>query len=275
MPASITVAEIKGSEHPEERVIVGGHLDSWDLGQGALDNGTGAMATLEAARTLQALGWKPKRTITFILFTGEEQGGIGADTFLKNHAAEIPTIDAVLILDTGTGKVFSIALENLWETAPLMHEIYQPLQEVFDLQPLSTRYFGSSDHVPVPEQRRAGLLLHTAAGAISRGAPQPDRHLRQGDSRPNQRRRSVAGSVGVERFRDAAGAAASSRAKRADRIEGCVTTRHGRLLAVTQLACKVAFRRNATGHDFQSCADKLFILDSCHSSRALAREISY
>ncbi len=148
VPASITVAEIKGSEHPEERVIVGGHLDSWDLGQGALDNGTGAMATLEAARALQALGWKPKRTITFILFTGEEEGGIGADTFLKNHAAEISAIDALLILDTGTGKVFSISLENLWETAALMHEIYQPLQEVFDLQPLSTRYFGSSDHVP-------------------------------------------------------------------------------------------------------------------------------
>ena len=89
VPASITVAEIKGTEHPEERVIIGGHLDSWDLGQGALDNGTGAMATLEAARALQTLGWKPKRTITFILFTGEEQGGIGARTYLKNHAAEL------------------------------------------------------------------------------------------------------------------------------------------------------------------------------------------
>jgi len=147
VPASITVAEIKGTEHPEERVIIGGHLDSWDLGQGALDNGTGAMATLEAARTLQALGWKPKRTITFILFTGEEQGGIGADTYVKNHAAELGKIDAVLIDDTGTGKVFSIALENLWETAPLMQEIYTPLAEVFDLRPLSTRNFGSSDHV--------------------------------------------------------------------------------------------------------------------------------
>jgi len=148
VPASITVAEIKGSEHPDERVIVGGHLDSWDLGQGALDNGTGAMATLEAARTLKALAWKPKRTITFILFTGEEQGGIGADTFLKNHAAEIPKMDAMLVHDTGTGKVFSISLDNLWETAALMQEIYQPLQAVFDLQPLSMRYFGASDHVP-------------------------------------------------------------------------------------------------------------------------------
>ncbi len=147
VPASITVAEIKGTEHPEQRVIIGGHLDSWDLGQGALDNGTGAMATLEAARALKALGWKPKRTITFILFTGEEQGGVGAQAFVKNHAAELANIDAVLIHDTGTGKVFSIALENLWETAPLMQEIYRPLQEVFDMQPLSTRFFGSSDHV--------------------------------------------------------------------------------------------------------------------------------
>lgn len=146
-PVAITVAEIKGSELPDERVIVGGHLDSWDLGQGALDNGTGAMAVLEAARTLHALGWKPKRTVTFVLFTGEEQGGIGADTYVKNHAAELAKTDAVLVLDTGTGKVYSIALENLWETGPLMSEIYQPLQEVFDLQPLSTRYFGASDHV--------------------------------------------------------------------------------------------------------------------------------
>ena len=144
---SITVAEIKGSEHPDERVIIGGHLDSWDLGQGALDNGTGAMAVLEAARTLHALGWKPKRTISFILFTGEEEGGVGAELFVKNHEAEIPKMDAALIHDTGTGKVFSIALENEYETAPLMEEIYHPLQEIFDLEPLSTRYFGSSDHV--------------------------------------------------------------------------------------------------------------------------------
>jgi Zn-dependent M28 family amino/carboxypeptidase len=106
------------------------------------------MSVLEAARTLKALNFKPKRTITFILFTGEEQGGIGADTFLKNHEAEIPKMDAVLVDDTGTGKVFSIALENLWNTAPLMNEIYLPLQEVFDLRPLSTRFFGASDHEP-------------------------------------------------------------------------------------------------------------------------------
>jgi len=145
--ASITVAEIKGSQFPDERVIIGGHLDSWDLGQGALDNGTGAMSVLEAARTLKALGWKPKRTITFILYVGEEEGGIGVRTFLEKHAAEIPKIDASLVDDTGTGKIVSIAMENLWETMPQMMQIYRPLQEVFNMQPLSSRYFGSSDHV--------------------------------------------------------------------------------------------------------------------------------
>lgn len=146
-PASITVAQIKGSEYPDQQVIIGGHLDSWDLGQGAVDNGTGAMAVLEAARALKALGWQPKRTIIFILFTGEEQGGIGAETFLKNHKSEIPKMDAMLVDDTGTGMVTSIALENLWSTGPLLSEIYRPLQEVFGLDPISTRYFGSSDHV--------------------------------------------------------------------------------------------------------------------------------
>jgi carboxypeptidase Q len=145
--ASITVAEIKGSEFPDQRVIIGGHLDSWDLGQGALDNGTGAMSVLEAARTLKALGWKPKRTITFILYTGEEEGGVGVQKFLEMHAAEIPKIDASLVDDTGTGKILSIAMENLWETMPQMIQIYRPMQEVLNLQPLNTRYFGQSDHV--------------------------------------------------------------------------------------------------------------------------------
>jgi hypothetical protein len=148
--ASITVAEIRGTEHPEERVIVGGHLDSWDLGQGALDNGTGAMSVLEAARTLKALGWKPKRTITFILFTGEEQGGVGADTFIKNHQAELDKFDAVLVNDLGTGKIFTITMEGdrQWNVAPLALEIYTPLQEIFNLNAMDTRYYGSSDHVP-------------------------------------------------------------------------------------------------------------------------------
>jgi hypothetical protein len=146
-PASITVAEIKGSEHPEEHVIIGGHLDSWDLGDGALDNGAGAMATLEAARTLKALGWRPKRTLTFILFTGEELGGVGSKLFVKNHAAELDKIDAMLALDTGTGRVLDISLSDLWETAPMMAMIYLPLRDTFGLKPLEARLYAGSDHI--------------------------------------------------------------------------------------------------------------------------------
>ena len=84
---------------------------------------------------MKALGWQPKRTLTFILFTGEEWGGVGSKLFLKTHEGEIPKMDAALVLDTGTGRVNSIALENLWETGPMMFNIYQPLKKSFDLKP--------------------------------------------------------------------------------------------------------------------------------------------
>ena len=69
--------EIPGSERPGQAVILGAHLDSWDLGTGVTDNGTGSMVVLEAARVLAQSGLKSKRTIRFILWTGEEQGLLG------------------------------------------------------------------------------------------------------------------------------------------------------------------------------------------------------
>lgn len=95
------VAEIRGREDPESVVIVGGHLDSWHPGTGAQDNGTGVAAVLETARAVQALGRPPRRTLRFILFGGEEQGLVGSDAYSKAHKAEMNTIDAVLISDTG------------------------------------------------------------------------------------------------------------------------------------------------------------------------------
>ena len=150
--ASITVAQIKGTEKPDEQVIIGGHLDSWFLGQGAVDNGTGAMSVLEAARIIHALGWKPKRTLTFILFTGEESGGVGVQTFIKNHLAEMPKVSAVLVDDVGTGRFLSIPIDGFWEAVPALEQVYTPLREVFDLDPLDTRTFGSSDHVSFERQ---------------------------------------------------------------------------------------------------------------------------
>jgi len=98
------VAEIKGTEKPDEVVIVSGHLDSWNgpHSQGALDNGTGTCTALEAARILTKVGAKPKRTIRFILWTGEEQGLFGSSDYVVKHADELPKISAVLVDDGGT-----------------------------------------------------------------------------------------------------------------------------------------------------------------------------
>src|SRR5260221_2722683 len=84
-----TVSEIRGSEKPDEVVIIGAHLDSWDLGTGSTDNGTGSMAVLEAARALAKLNLKPKRTIRFVLFSGEEQGLYGSPEKLKAPLARL------------------------------------------------------------------------------------------------------------------------------------------------------------------------------------------
>lgn len=98
------VAEIPGTEKPDEVVIVSGHFDSWDGpgSQGACDNGTGSSVVLETARILCAVGAKPKRTIRFILWTGEEQGLFGSREYVKQHAAEMDKISACLVDDGGT-----------------------------------------------------------------------------------------------------------------------------------------------------------------------------
>jgi carboxypeptidase Q len=95
------VAEIPGREDPKSIVIVGAHLDSWHPATGAQDNGTGVATVLDVARAVQALGRPPRRTMRFILFGGEEQGLVGSDAYSRKHAAEMGSIDAVLISDTG------------------------------------------------------------------------------------------------------------------------------------------------------------------------------
>jgi carboxypeptidase Q len=95
------IAEIPGSDLPNEIVIVGGHLDSWHPATGAQDNGTGVATVIDVARAVKALGHPPRRTMRFILFGGEEQGIIGSTSYVKHHLADMPNIDAVLISDTG------------------------------------------------------------------------------------------------------------------------------------------------------------------------------
>ncbi len=95
------VAEIPGRDDPNSIVIVGAHLDSWHPATGAQDNGTGVATVLEVARAVQALGHPPRRTMRFILFGGEEQGLVGSNAYSKAHIADMLSIDAVLISDTG------------------------------------------------------------------------------------------------------------------------------------------------------------------------------
>jgi hypothetical protein len=124
-----TVAEIKGSDRPGQVVILGAHLDSWDLGTGVTDNGAGSMVVLEAARALARSGLKPRRTIRFILFSGEEQGLIGARAYAAAHAAQADSVQAVLVIDNGTGRIVGQALqgradlEDTWRAllAPVAH----------------------------------------------------------------------------------------------------------------------------------------------------------
>lgn len=96
------VAEIPGSEYPDEVVLVGAHLDSWQPGTGAQDDGTGVAAVLETARAILALHHPSRRTIRFVLFGGEEQGMLGSTAYVRQHSAELGHIDAVLITDSGS-----------------------------------------------------------------------------------------------------------------------------------------------------------------------------
>ena len=97
------VAEIRGSDRPNEWILIGAHLDSWDFGTGAQDNGTGSASVLEVARAIASLGKPPRRTIRFALWGGEEQGLIGSYAYTQAHMSELANCIAVLNTDNGSG----------------------------------------------------------------------------------------------------------------------------------------------------------------------------
>jgi carboxypeptidase Q len=127
MPQWNTIGEIRGSELPGQVVILGAHLDSWDIGQGVTDNGTGSMVVLEAARAIAQSGLKPKRTIRFILFSGEEQGLLGSRAYAAAHANEADSIQAVLVLDNGTGMITGQALQGRDQDLQLWKDLLAPV----------------------------------------------------------------------------------------------------------------------------------------------------
>jgi carboxypeptidase Q len=88
-PSRNVVAEVVGREKPEEVVVLGGHIDSWDVGQGAMDDGGGSVAAWEAVRLIQRLGLRPRRTVRVVLWTNEENGSRGAAAYHDAHASEL------------------------------------------------------------------------------------------------------------------------------------------------------------------------------------------
>jgi hypothetical protein len=110
LKAQNVVAEIRGRERPDEIVIVGGHLDSWDLGSGCLDNGCNVALIVEIARGMAAAGIRPRRTVRFVLFSAEEQGLLGSQAYVRAHRKELDSIVAVIVHDMGVGKIQGYSL---------------------------------------------------------------------------------------------------------------------------------------------------------------------
>lgn len=116
-PSANVVGEIRGTGKPDEVVILSGHLDSWDVGQGAQDDGAGTVISLEAARLIQSLGLKPRRTLRVVLWTNEENGLRGGLGYRDAHRAEFKNIVAAFESDSGSERVKAFGLD-LRKAAP-------------------------------------------------------------------------------------------------------------------------------------------------------------
>jgi Zn-dependent M28 family amino/carboxypeptidase len=121
------LAEIRGRELPGEVVLLGAHLDSWDLGTGALDNGVNSALVVEVARAIAA-GPRPKRTVKFVLFTGEENGLLGSRGYVAAHRAELDAYDAVLIHDIGDGKILGYFTDGRPDLHPALSRVLAPVR---------------------------------------------------------------------------------------------------------------------------------------------------
>jgi hypothetical protein len=121
------VAEIRGREKPDEFVILGAHLDSWELGTGALDNGCNAALVIDAARVIKSSGSVPRRSIRFVIFTGEEQGMLGSWAYARTHRDELDRMVAAVIFDSGIGAVTGYSLGGRKDTLPAAREALEPV----------------------------------------------------------------------------------------------------------------------------------------------------
>jgi carboxypeptidase Q len=162
------IAELRGSERPDEFVVLGAHLDSWELGTGALDNGCNAALVIDALRAIKASGQRSRRSIRFMLFSGEEEGMLGSHAYVIAHRNELDKAAGVVVFDSGTGKVTGFSLGGRKDVIPAAAKLVAPLAQ-FDATTLTTSAEWGTDHfdfmlegVPtfVAEQQEANYLIN-------------------------------------------------------------------------------------------------------------------
>ena len=131
------VAEIPGSDKADEIVMLNGHLDSWHAATGATDNAIGSSIMIEAARIIQALGLKPRRTIRLALWSGEEQGLLGSQAYVKEHfgSAEEPKpefakLDCYFNIDSGTGRIRGASVFGPPAAATIVRNALEPFADL-------------------------------------------------------------------------------------------------------------------------------------------------
>jgi hypothetical protein len=141
-----TLGDIRGTDKPDEYVMIGAHLDSWHFGNGATDNAAGSIVMMEAMRILKTLNLHPRRTIRIALWSGEEEGIYGSRNWIKKHPEMVPKISAYLNLDNGTGKIRGVWDQSNEKAVPIFEQILWPFR---DLGVVAVRRgnTGSTDHV--------------------------------------------------------------------------------------------------------------------------------
>ena len=162
------VAEIPGSDKADEVVMLGGHLDSWHSATGATDNAIGCAVMMEAARILQAIAVKPRRTIRVALWGGEEQGLLGSKAYVRQHfgTAENPKpeffkFNGYFNVDSGTGRIRTASVFGPPEAATVLREIFQPFEDlgIMGALPTTSRRSGGTDSTSFNEAGLPGIGL--------------------------------------------------------------------------------------------------------------------
>ena len=130
VPSRNVVAEIVGREKPGEVVVLGGHIDSWDVGQGAMDDGGGCVAAWEAVRLMKKLGLRPRRTVRVVLWTNEENGLRGGEGYRDQHEEELADHVLAIESDAGTFKPTGFGFTGTPEAYAIVQEIGRLLEPI-------------------------------------------------------------------------------------------------------------------------------------------------